>query len=367
VRVSSIRRPSSAKSLGSSGRKLSLASFKGVATAVDNATAVGDGEGVSHVDAVETEMRKISIQSESVKSGLGVSVKSGLGSLRSEESRISEGAGDALAQEEEKGNAAAAAEEEEEEEERPRVVEDDNGISRPTHMTQGIHVVYNEELAHYEGLPSGAEWKVMNKQFGIPIGAVPKRTVEGYEERVPAVLEMMRNYLVSNEGHDVVGIFRLAPDRDDCLWAKQQINEGEFNGCGDVNIIANLIKVFFRELPVSLLDRFDDAQICKVAEMQVGQAVLDFVEEVVKKDGDTAGKQNHALVMWLFDLMSKVVMNEGVNKMSAKNMAIVMSPNLYSVATENPMVALTMSQKVADFCTVLLKSRLKVKWGYDCK
>jgi len=74
--------------------------------------------------------------------------------------------------------------------------------------------------------------------------------VAGYEERVPAVLEMMKNYLIEHEGLEVVGIFRLAPDKDDCLWAKQQINEGEFNGCGDVNIVANLIKVFFRELPV---------------------------------------------------------------------------------------------------------------------
>jgi hypothetical protein len=39
-------------------------------------------------------------------------------------------------------------------------------------------------------------------------------------------------------------------------------------------------------------------------------------------------------------------MNEDSNRMSAKNMAIVMSPNLFSVNTENPMVALTMAQKV---------------------
>ena len=63
--------------------------------------------------------------------------------------------------------------------------------------------------------------------------------------------------------------------------------------------------------------------------------------------------------------MSSVVQNEAVNKMSSKNMAIVISPNLFSINSENPMVALTMSQKVADFCTVLLKSRLKVTFGYD--
>lgn len=33
--------------------------------------------------------------------------------------------------------------------------------------------------------------------------------------------------------------------------------------------------------------------------------------------------------------------------MSVKNMAIVMSPNLYAVTTENAMVALTMAQRVS--------------------
>ena len=40
-----------------------------------------------------------------------------------------------------------------------------------------------------------------------------------------------------------VGIFRLAPDRDDCDFVKDQINSGTFEHVEDVNVIANLIKV----------------------------------------------------------------------------------------------------------------------------
>ena len=36
-----------------------------------------------------------------------------------------------------------------------------------------------------------------------------------------------------------------------------------------------------------------------------------------------------SLLLWLLDLMADIVTNEAVNKMGAKNMAIVMSPNLY--------------------------------------
>ena len=71
------------------------------------------------------------------------------------------------------------------------------------------------------------------------------------------------------------------------------------------------------------------------------------------------------LFLWLLDTMSNVVMNEAVNKMSAKNMSIVMSPNLYQVNAENPMAALTMAQTIADFTTKCLAARLKEKFDYE--
>jgi hypothetical protein len=61
------------------------------------------------------------------------------------------------------------------------------------------------------------------------------------------------------------------------------------------------------------------------------------------------------------------VVHEDVNKMSVKNMAIVMSPNLYAVTTENAMVALTMAQRVAEFTTNILHARLKSKYNYEAR
>jgi hypothetical protein len=56
-----------------------------------------------------------------------------------------------------------------------------------------------------------------------------------------------------------------------------------------------------------------------------------------------------------------------VNRMSAKNMAIVMSPNLFRVKSENPMVVLTLAQTVADFTLKLLVARLDSKHSYTCQ
>jgi len=37
---------------------------------------------------------------------------------------------------------------------------------------------------------------------------------------------------------------------------------------------------------------------------------------------------NKSLILWLLDMMADIVQNEPANKMGAKNMAIVLSPNL---------------------------------------
>lgn len=117
----------------------------------------------------------------------------------------------------------------------------ENRISCPYKTRQELHVTYNNECARYEGLPPA--WRALNVQFGLPLEAVPKRDVEGYEAKIPAVLQMMKEYLLSRGGVYSEGIFRLAPDRDECAAVKRAINDGTFTGCTDINVIANLIKV----------------------------------------------------------------------------------------------------------------------------
>ncbi|KDO30946.1 hypothetical protein SPRG_04134 [Saprolegnia parasitica CBS 223.65] len=234
------------------------------------------------------------------------------------------------------------------------ILPEDAHISRPYQMRQEVHVTFNAELARYEGLPTA--WRSLNKQFGLPIDAVPKRKVDGYDAKIPAVLQMMREYLVQNGGLETEGIFRLAPDKEACSAVKEAMNNGVFAGCNDVHIIANLIKVWFRELPESLLNVIPEKRIYQVCGVTDPSLVLDVLRDVPTSQ--------RSVILWLLDLMAAVVLREKQTKMSAKNMAIVLSPNLFSIASDNPMVALTMSQKVAEFTTVLLKARLIVHHGY---
>jgi hypothetical protein len=221
-----------------------------------------------------------------------------------------------------------------------------------------LHVSYNEETAAYEGLPE--EWKHINQQFGVPLSQVPKSVVEGYVERIPSVLLMMERFLKKHNGRDQVGIFRLAPDAEDCAWVKKQINAGEFKTTSDVNVIANLIKVWFRDMPVGLYNDITNETIYKIAEMPYDAAII-------TAEYQNFSEPSRSLILWLLDLMGDIVTNEENNKMGAKNMAIVLSPNLFQINNDNPMAALTMAQKVADFTTRLLAARLMETKGYDAK
>ncbi|GLD96055.1 hypothetical protein PINS_up004733 [Pythium insidiosum] len=162
---------------------------------------------------------------------------------------------------------------------------------------------------------------------------------------------MMRECLVINNGLTTEGIFRLAPDKDKCMVVKQSINDGTFVDCADVHIMANLIKVWFRELPQSLFNAVPERHIYRACDLKDSDAVMSSLDAFQPLHRD--------VILWLLDLMVDVVNHEAQNKMTARNMAIVISPNLFSITSDNPMYALTMSQKVAEFTFVLLDARMK--------
>lgn len=114
-------------------------------------------------------------------------------------------------------------------------------ISNPIAVRHDLKVEYDSFNARYKGLPSA--WESMNKSFGLPYEMSQKVAVEGYESRIPATLEMLKRYFLQYEGQNAVGVFRLSANKDEVDLAKQQIDTGQFNGCEDVHIIANLIKV----------------------------------------------------------------------------------------------------------------------------
>ncbi|KAG6592741.1 Rho GTPase-activating protein gacA [Phytophthora cinnamomi] len=191
-------------------------------------------------------------------------------------------------------------------------------ISRPYKMREETHVTYNAEFARFEGLPD--EWRELNQQFGLPLEVVLKR------ERTM--------------GH-----------------GQKSINDGTFTDCADVHIMASLIKVWFRELPVSLFNMLPDDQIARTCEL------VDPEPKVVLESLAALPALHQSVVLWLLDLLNEVVKFEHQNKMTAKSMAIVMAPNLLSVKNADAGVVVAAYRQVADFMQILLRARQAQRSG----
>ncbi len=219
------------------------------------------------------------------------------------------------------------------------------------------HVEYDYHNARYLGVPD--EWKdAFNKQFGQPIESLPKLKVEPYDHPIPALLLMLERELFEKHGEKEVGIFRLAPDKDECAFVKQSINKGTYDGSADVNVIANLIKVFLRELPINVLNVVTEETLLEGAEEDpgtVGVRVMEFPEP------------SRSVFLWVIDLCAKIIKHEDTNKMGVRNMAIVISPNLFFMTDMNPMHALEVSQKVAQFVCQVIRWRMISRFGLTPK
>lgn len=116
------------------------------------------------------------------------------------------------------------------------------------------------------------------------------------------------------------GIFRINPENSQEEHVRNQLNRGNVPDDIDVHCLAGLIKAWFRELPSGVLDGLSPEQVlqCNTEEESV---------ELVKQLKPT----ETALLNWAVDLMADVVEHEESNKMNARNIAMVFSPNMTQV------------------------------------
>lgn len=192
-------------------------------------------------------------------------------------------------------------------------------VSAPTDFKHVAHVAFDPKNLTYSGLPE--EWREKDKQiytqFGCSIQSCQRIAVDGYNERIPAVLVQLRDQLNLHNGLKVEGVFRVAASYDDQLAYKKELDTGTFKGCkttDDVMCMAALIKEWFRTMPVRLLNSMPLDCI------KTGKCELD-------KD---LPEPNLSIFYWFIDLMAETVELEEFNRMNAKAMAIVIAPNLYS-------------------------------------
>ena len=205
----------------------------------------------------------------------------------------------------------------------------------------------------------------VNQQFRVSYKHVPRLPLVAYHERIPAVLVMLRDALFENHGHLTTHIFRISPPKDVRDLAMDQINSGTFakneqatQDC--LGLEADLIKVWFRELPVPLLHQLTPGtmdqlvQVLRKSESSNPQPNLRIDTLLAQAK---MGSVERSILYWLVDLLLEISTFERRNFMGLKQLAIVVAPNLVRIETDNPMVAVMASKTTVDFLHALLDHR----------
>ncbi|WVZ90464.1 hypothetical protein U9M48_036765, partial [Paspalum notatum var. saurae] len=224
-------------------------------------------------------------------------------------------------------------------------------IGWPTDVRHVAHVTF-DRFHGFLGLPAEFEVEMPCRVpsasasvFGVSAESM-QCTYDGKGNSVPTILLLMQERLYAQGGLKAEGIFRINPENDQEEHVRDQLNKGVVPEDIDVHCLASLIKAWFRELPEGVLDGLSPEQVLQCN--SEGQ----FLELVTLLRPTQA-----ALLNWAVELMSDVVEEEELNKMNARNIAMVFAPNMTQMS--DPLTALMHAVQVMNFLKTLILRTLR--------
>lgn len=224
-------------------------------------------------------------------------------------------------------------------------------IGFPTNVRHVAHVTF-DRFNGFLGLPVEFEPEVPRRApsasatvFGVSTNSM-QLSFDNRGNSVPTILLMMQQRLYALGGLRAEGIFRINADNGQEEYVRDQLNRGLVPDDVDIHCLAGLIKAWFRELPSGVLDCLSPEQVmqCQTeAECVELTRVLPLTEA--------------ALLDWAINLMADVAQFENLNKMNARNVAMVFAPNMTHMA--DPLTALMHAVQVMNFLKTLIEKTLK--------
>ncbi|KAL6643664.1 hypothetical protein ACP70R_018430 [Stipagrostis hirtigluma subsp. patula] len=249
------------------------------------------------------------------------------------------------------GGWPAAEEEEEEGDEEAAAELGEMEIGWPTDVRHVAHVTF-DRFHGFLGLPVEFEVEMPCRVpsasasvFGVSAESM-QCTYDGKGNSVPTILLLMQERLYAQGGLKAEGIFRINPENDQEEHVRDQLNKGVVPEDIDVHCLASLIKAWFRELPEGVLDGLSPEQVLQC------NSEGEFLELVTLLRPTQA-----ALLNWAVELMSDVVEEEELNKMNARNIAMVFAPNMTQMS--DPLTALMHAVQVMNFLKTLILRTLR--------
>ncbi|KFK38520.1 hypothetical protein AALP_AA3G124300 [Arabis alpina] len=224
-------------------------------------------------------------------------------------------------------------------------------IGVPTDVRHVAHVTF-DRFHGFLGLPVEFEPEVPRRapSASATVFGVSTESMQlSYDTRgnvVPTILLMMQSHLYNRGGLQVEGVFRINGENAQEEYIREELNKGVIPDNIDVHCLASLIKAWFRELPSGVLDSLSPEQ---VMESESEDECVELVRLLPSTEA--------SLLDWAINLMADVVEMEHLNKMNARNIAMVFAPNMTQML--DPLTALMYAVQVMNFLKTLVVKTLK--------
>ncbi|KAK7392627.1 hypothetical protein VNO78_21071 [Psophocarpus tetragonolobus] len=224
-------------------------------------------------------------------------------------------------------------------------------IGFPSNVRHVAHVTF-DRFNGFLGLPVEFEPEVPRRVpsasaniFGVSTESM-QLSYDARGNSVPTILLLMQRKLYAQGGLQAEGIFRINAENSREEFVREQLNRGIIPDDIDVHCLAGLIKAWFRELPSGVLDPLSPDQ---VMQSQSEEECAELVRLLPQTEA--------TLLDWAINLMADVAQLEHLNKMNARNVAMVFAPNMTQMA--DPLTALMYVVQVMNFLKTLVMKTLK--------
>ena len=174
--------------------------------------------------------------------------------------------------------------------------------------------------------------------FGGPLSNGIARS----KSSVPVVVYVCVQYLVYH-GLQTVGLFRISPSSVVVDAIKVAFENGDSVNISDPHATAAVLKSYFRELQEPLIPY--DAFARFVAAIDSRDAEASFVK--LREAVQALEEDNRVVLSFLVHFLTLVAAQQGVNRMSPRNLAVVWAPNLLRGPNSVPDLAAPDAQALA--------------------
>ncbi|XP_032780420.2 rho GTPase-activating protein 21 isoform X10 [Daphnia magna] len=187
-------------------------------------------------------------------------------------------------------------------------------------------------LFHPQMIPEGAT-------IGVPLEFCPRSSLS---ESIPLIVELCVG-IVEARGLESVGVYRVPGNSVAVNALSDSLNRG-FDGLNqsdprwnDVNVISSLMKSFFRKLPDPLVTSELYGALIEASKIEPEQVRLNSIKRLV----DELPEPHYSTLRYLVGHLSRVAGKSNVNKMEARNLAIVFGPTLIRPGDDSTVTMVT--------------------------